>query len=1213
MTPPNDPPASTEPDLDRTIDLSCREDEKPTQRMLSDDATVAHAGTHSGADPDVTIAYRPREENAAVSRLEQERRIGNYLLLSEIARGGMGVVYKARQLGLNRIVALKMTLAGQFTGEEERKRFRLEAEAAGQLDHPNIVPIYEVSEHQGLPYFSMGYVDGESLKGKLAGGPLPPRESAEFVRTIAEAVQYAHDKGVVHRDLKPANVLVDSSGQPRITDFGLAKQSTVDSELTATGQILGTPSFMPPEQAMGDMDQVGPLSDVYSLGATLYCLLTGRPPFQAASMLDTLMQVARQQPVAPRDLNIAIPQDIETICLKCLEKSPEQRYSSAQALADDLSRFLAGEPVLARPLGPAMQAWRWCHRNPMAASLYLSVLALLLMLSVGVWYRAKYAATAASLSAAQALKRVSDFHAGLARVRETMANPRAGWTWHAEDELAKARLLADGKDDQREVANLLIDVLSVHDFRKTKSIKTGITCGAIAFSPDGKKVAVGQGKHATGFSVRVYSTESTELVADYSVSTLGTSISKLFSGSSRYQDGTRSLAWSPDGRWLVAGSRFGKLIRWDTQLPSATGTTWQAGERPINKLAFTGDGHTLLSLSDSLMTWDCTNDWGRLSDKPVEAFALARSENLLITYDASPNASVAQGVRQGTNVGAWPNGISQWVHAVSPDGRFVVGTESAKITVRCLQNGELVMAWPVESGGEPIGIDDLFFTSEGQVLVGIDLNQQIHFWDVNSGKELFAPIASNEPSCRVAVSPTAGLLAFNDSDENKVIQLYELRVPSAALRLNQTGRVRDVDFSQSNNTLAIVSKTDAVIRNQEWLELSQWDLISHEKLSSTQSIQQKPGLKIPMLHSLDVHPTDERIAWHADFSGTMMYSPSPQSGAVSFLNVPDFPEVVELSAEDFVWNEFSQGSSKIRLASGGQVAMLETGGELRTESRIAIQLGNLPPKGHKGGWSLMACVEASRKAGTTNAGLAMYEVGSSKADNDASERATTLYSPTNDQNSQSQWCPVAIFQPGQKGNDDRMGLIATLPERSDAALSLTVKAVALTPLHEDSEDNHDGAVPIAIEHLTWSPDGNRIWGFVDGRKALVGWNGNDLKPTSQWNNRLSRVTTGLANLSSLVVSSKFIVCGGQNGMVTVLPAGTGDLTPLEVFNGPGGDVRAVVVSADSAWAAIGTQVGKAELRALPSGEKLAEVTGLSGSVQSMVLSSESVYVGPSIG
>jgi predicted Ser/Thr protein kinase len=297
------------------------------------------------------------------------RYFGDYELLEEIARGGMGVVYKARQVNLKRIVALKLILAGQLAGPQEVERFHAEAEAAAKLDHPGIVPIFEVGQHEGQHYFSMAFVDGESLARRVAQGVMEPREAASLMKKVAEAIAYAHVEGVIHRDLKPGNILLDKDGTPRVTDFGLAKRVEGESHgLTATGQVLGTPSYMPPEQAQGDNARIGPLADVYSLGAVLYCLLTGRPPFQAASAVETLLQVVARDPVGPRQLNTAVPRDLETIAMKCLEKDPARRYRSAQEFADDLERWLEGKPIRARPTTAVERVLKWANRKPASAT-----------------------------------------------------------------------------------------------------------------------------------------------------------------------------------------------------------------------------------------------------------------------------------------------------------------------------------------------------------------------------------------------------------------------------------------------------------------------------------------------------------------------------------------------------------------------------------------------------------------------------------------------------------------------------------------------------------------------------------------------------------------------------------------------------------------------------------------------------------------------------
>jgi eukaryotic-like serine/threonine-protein kinase len=298
----------------------------------------------------------------------------DYELLEEVARGGMGVVYRARQISLNRTVAIKMVLGGHLANAAEMRRFRAEAETAAQLQHPNIVAIHEVGEHAAQPFFSMDLVEGRNLAQLVRDEPLPSRKAATYLKTIAEAIQYAHSRGVLHRDLKPSNILIDESDQPRITDFGLAKRldnpegGTPQAELTQTGQVLGSPSFIPPEQAAGQREGIGPASDVYSLGAILYHLLTARPPFVAQTLTQTLQMVAETEPVSPRLLNAGVPRDLETICLKCLEKDVRRRYATAQKLADELGRFLRNEPIQARPVASVEKVWRWCRRKPALAT-----------------------------------------------------------------------------------------------------------------------------------------------------------------------------------------------------------------------------------------------------------------------------------------------------------------------------------------------------------------------------------------------------------------------------------------------------------------------------------------------------------------------------------------------------------------------------------------------------------------------------------------------------------------------------------------------------------------------------------------------------------------------------------------------------------------------------------------------------------------------------
>jgi len=290
--------------------------------------------------------------------------IGDYDILHEIARGGMGIVYKAMHRKLGRLAAIKVIVNAEFASEQQVKRFHMEAEAAARLDHIGIVPVFEVGQHAGRPFLAMAFVDGASLWEKVKEKPLQPQEAARIIRDVASAIQHAHDRGILHRDLKPQNILISSvDNQPKITDFGLARRTTDHTGLTVTGQVMGTPSYMPPEQASGRMREVGVTADVYSLGATLYCLLTGRPPFQAASWTETLRQVVEQDPIPPRILDAGIPADLSMICLKCLEKSSGLRYSSAQGLTDDLDCFLRGDAISVSSIHPMDRVWRTLGRH----------------------------------------------------------------------------------------------------------------------------------------------------------------------------------------------------------------------------------------------------------------------------------------------------------------------------------------------------------------------------------------------------------------------------------------------------------------------------------------------------------------------------------------------------------------------------------------------------------------------------------------------------------------------------------------------------------------------------------------------------------------------------------------------------------------------------------------------------------------------------------
>jgi hypothetical protein len=649
---PSCPPAShvpTIPELAQQLRRVLEDLRQIEERMNGTPAQLDGnpAGPPLGASR-VQTTLPPRERSAVVpsaqalsetptlqAQLPDDVRVPGYEVLGELGRGGMGVVYKARQVGLGRIVSLKMILTGGLAAPAELARFQSEAMAIARLRHPNIVQIHEVGEYQGKPFFSLEFCDGGSLDKELAGNPLPAQAAAALVQPLARAMQAAHEAHVVHRDLKPANVLLAAYGfaqegsakpqaaewVPKITDFGLAKKLD-EAGQTQTGAIMGTPSYMAPEQAEARKD-IGPAADVYALGAILYECLTGRPPFRAATALDTILQVLEEEPVPPRRLNAQVPLDLETITLKCLEKEPS-RYASSLALADDLGRFLVGEPVCARPVGMIERGWRWARRNPAVAGLTTAVaLALLagtLVASLlAAWAlgergraneaalekgrqtdRAEAKAREAADNARPAVENArvagqrekeAAGNARLARQREKQAADNATLAGQREKEAARNATLAaqrekdalDQKkqaDEQRDRAELLVYASKLaqaqllwKDEKPAEALRLLDECQwnlrgwehrHLWTLYDSNQITL-RG-HTSGVNSVAWSADGTRIVSggwDMMVKVLDVEkVQELLSlkGHTGYAS---SVAWSPDGKWISSRDGSGKALTWD--------------------------------------------------------------------------------------------------------------------------------------------------------------------------------------------------------------------------------------------------------------------------------------------------------------------------------------------------------------------------------------------------------------------------------------------------------------------------------------------------------------------------------------------------------------------------------------------------------------------------------------------------------------------------
>jgi WD40 repeat protein/tRNA A-37 threonylcarbamoyl transferase component Bud32 len=756
-TPPHDPEAATSPTA------------APVARPVGYNGDAATPPLAASA-PDTRPGERAQAdawatEQGAASAGAAMPAVPGYEVLGVLGRGGMGVVYKARQVKLDRLVALKMVLAGGHASADELARFKTEAEAVARLQHPNVVQVYEVGESEGRPFFSLEFCAGGSLADKLDGTPWRPEKAAPLVETLARAMEAAHQRGIVHRDLKPANVLLTADGQPKVTDFGLAKRLDRGQGDTRTGSVIGTPSYMAPEQAGGHTRDVGPACDVYSLGAVLYELLTGRPPFKEPTPLETVRQVMSAEPVPLRHLQARVPRDLETISHKCLQKEPRNRYASALDLADDLGRFLRREPIRARPVGPLARGWRWCRRNPLLAGVSglaagglvaATVVSLLLALQqadsaarraeAADALTAKQAQTEAALWTARRQSSLLFLERGLTSCEQ--GEDSVGLLWFARS-LIEA---PEGTDDLRRAIRGCIANTARRLCPLVGVVSQQGAINAVAVSPDGRLFATASSDHtAQLWEVRTgrprgpalrhagrvwavaFSPDGKRLLtgaADRTARLWDVCTGRPLDVMLKHPDEVRAVAFSPDGCRILTGcvDKTARLWDADTGKPAAA---WPAHKDTVKAVAFSSDGTRLLTGS-----WDGTaRQWDARTCRPVgpvlvhrnwvNAVAFSADGKLLLTGSDDHTARLWQ-ADTGKPVGdplSHTGGV--FAAAFSPDGRFVVtgsGDHHARI-------------WETRSG-RPAGVPLLHpsfvlaaaFTPDGRFLVtGCD-DQSARVW-----------------------------------------------------------------------------------------------------------------------------------------------------------------------------------------------------------------------------------------------------------------------------------------------------------------------------------------------------------------------------------------------------------------------------------------------------------------------------------------------------
>jgi eukaryotic-like serine/threonine-protein kinase len=755
--------------------------------------------------------------------------IPGYEILGELGRGGMGVVYKARQIKLNRIVALKMILAGSHAGSAELTRFRTEAEAIARVKHVNIIQIYEIGDHEGKPYFALEFCSGGSLAQQTNGTPVKPKEAARIVEKLARGMEAAHQEDIIHRDLKPANVLFLKNGTPKITDFGLAKKLD-DVGQTQSGAIMGTPSYMAPEQAGGETKKMGPPADIYALGAILYELLTGRPPFKAATPLDTIMQVVTDEPMPPSALQKKTPRDLETICLKCLEKDPAKRYASAQALAEDLRRYQKGEPIHARPVGSIERTVKWVKRHPLTTGLITVILLVAVVGFVGIsgglgWAlverenaigqekktadalretkkaqkKAEDEKTIAEKARQEAEAATKEMKKQLLRAETLVVRVKFEHAFHQPEEnralsmLSTAALLREPVvlENQPLRDSLGLHLANwfqeVHPLKWVCSHNGGVA--AVAFCPDGKTVLTGSYDH----TARLWETATGKPVGP----------------PLQHQGPVVTVAFSNDGKTVLTGSDDNTARLWETATGKPLGPPLQH-QGWVRAVAFSNDGKTVLtgSRDKTARLWEVAT--GKPLGPPLQ------HQNIIRAVAFSPDGKTVLTGSDDTTARLWETATGKpfgpplqhrnFVVAVafSPGGKTVL-TGSSDKTARLW---ETATGKPLGSLQHQAGVSAVAFSLDGKTVVTGCGDKTARLWETATGKPLGSPLQHQAWVSAVAFSLDGKTVLTGSQDGTARLWETATGKPLGPPLLHQEF-VSAVAFSPDGNTVLTGSSNTA--------------------------------------------------------------------------------------------------------------------------------------------------------------------------------------------------------------------------------------------------------------------------------------------------------------------------------------------------------------------------------------------------------------------
>ena len=1186
MTPHRKVPHQGEPDDESHEPPTLSGDELPTSQTGEPSSKADKMDDSSDSMFELSKIVGPSNIAADESEKPKEsaigipaRTVGDFELLQPIGQGGMGTIFKARDRRLGRIAAVKI-LAQHVAAPKDLKRFHSEARAAGALNHSNIVPVYDVGEADGCHFIVMNYVEGESLAELLArnNAPLPPEVAARYAEEIGHAVVHVHENDIVHRDLKPGNVLIDTKDNIRVTDFGLARELQSNDDLTRTGQVMGTPGFMSPEAAKGESREVGPAADIYGMGAVLYCLLANRPPFQAATPYETIRQVISSDPVALRQLDPSIPRDLETICMKALEKEPTRRYPTAQEMVDDLRRFQDGDPIKARPVSAFTAGIRWIGRHKAATSLVAlaAMLCIASMLAFVLWHEYGVAQRVVAdarrhAELAEQLAQTESYFSLTNEARRFIAEGAPGWSWRALDKLEKAAEIQTDARDELELRNAAAECLGALDFRPITTLSSDIICSDVAVSPDGRWLAISELKRQDAMRLRIYDTATWELHRKIDVPVFRETLSRLFQGVTRFQEGIRLIAFSPNSRWLVAGTRHGHLIAVDLDNAEAPPVKWQGHPSDVMQLEFSADGKTLYTLDESppLKRWSVEENWQPDDDGPD----LPGNTSVLAIDPTGAHIAMSGGRIFDATSGMQLPGPDAAINTVcfSPDGRFLLGKleyeQSFLLYEIATNQSRSFLTDPhldVSTRRQPF-----VFEASSTWFLSTGYEERIALYEFTSREKIgeIATPGRDDPS--VAADPQGRFMAVAMA---KGVEIYEVRGSEVMASLeNLCDPVQAIDLSSEKHRCIAVAESNA---DAQFATVASYEL-------PERAVSQKRHVTAPLGHHFRQPRSPRSVA-------------IDEQGTVATLSGAAVPPIIWQIGNDALGlhrpgeQAFISVSASELAASAVEndtVELADDGLQFRprkADERLRLAL---PRAVSRDGHYLYLNLKAHAAGDDT----AVWKVAL------ANEKGESLSLPDLAAQSLSkdndQLVPIGFVPPGY----DHVEI--TTP---DEARGISVRELLLVPVR----DHHRGRVELEDAGPYCIDDCGQIWGVLD-EDQLVAWRWPDREIIFHWNNRPALQLQGVSRINALASGGGWTIAGTRAGQLAVISHQT--MKVERIVDGPGGPVTACAVDKHG-HCIVGTQEGKVRIIDPQDGRQIADLAPFRREIASVDVSQDGKWL-----